>query len=84
MNGMVLVAQFLKGGRLSILVTLAFFVFSLTVFILSFAKGTKKSTSTDKVLFAFALLAMILWLVTKNNGIYKKLWEHQSDGFMKD
>lgn len=69
MNGMVFFAQVFEGARASALVTLAFFVYSLTVFILSFSKGVRTSTRTDKILFFFAVLAMIAWAITRDNGV---------------
>jgi uncharacterized membrane protein YoaK (UPF0700 family) len=69
MNGMVFFAQYLAGGRISVLVSLAFFGCSLTMLILSFIKGTIKSTSIDWLLFALALIAMVAWIVTKNNNL---------------
>lgn len=69
MNGMAFFAQILEGGKLSALVTLAFFAYSLTVFILSFSKGTKSTSKTDRVLFGFALAAMALWAITRNNDL---------------
>jgi hypothetical protein len=69
MNGMVFFAQVFSGGRSSTLVSLAFFVFSLTVFLLTFIKGTTSSTQTTKLLFAFALITMIIWALTRNNDI---------------
>lgn len=69
MNGMVFFAQIFSGGRLSTLVSLIFFIFSLSVFGLSFSKGTNQTSASDWVLFSFAVLAMILWAVTRNNAL---------------
>jgi hypothetical protein len=69
MNGMVFFAQVFSGGRSSTLVSLAFFVFSLSVFLLTFVKGTTKSTKTTKILFGFAVVTMIIWALTRNNDI---------------
>ena len=69
MNGMVFFAQLFAGGRSSTLISLAFFTFSLTVFILSFTKGTTKPTNTTISLFFLALVAMGVWAFTRNNNV---------------
>lgn len=67
MNGMVLLSQFLEGGRGSILIALTFFVGSMLILILSFRYGTRDTSRWDKALFSFAILTIIVWIFTKNN-----------------
>lgn len=69
MNGMVFFAQYLAGGRISTLISLTFFIYSLIIFILSLSKGTNNTSKADRFLFAFAVLAMICWALTKNNNL---------------
>ncbi|HET9174053.1 MAG TPA: hypothetical protein VFN56_02090 [Candidatus Saccharimonadales bacterium] len=69
MNGMVFFAQYFAGGRESTLISLAFFVYSLVIFILSFSKGDSKTSPADWYLFTFALVAMVTWAITKSNDI---------------
>lgn len=67
MNGIVLVSQFLEGGRESILITLAFFVGSLFIFLLSLKYGTRDTSRWDRALFSFALITIVIWIFTKSN-----------------
>lgn len=67
MNGMVFFAQYLAGGRVSTLISLTFFVYSLITFVLSLSRGTRNTSRADKGLFLFAVLAMIAWVVTRSN-----------------
>ena len=69
MNGMVFFAQYFEGGRISTLISLTFFIYSLIVFGLSFAKGTSKTSTADWSLFTFAVLATVAWGLTKNNSL---------------
>ena len=69
MNGMVFFAQIFDGARASALVALAFLLYSLTVFVLSFSRGVRSATRTDKILFFFAVLAMIAWAITRDNAV---------------
>ncbi len=69
MNGMVFFAQYLAGGRKSTLISLTFFVYSFAIFVLSFKKGTRNTSKADKSLFAFALLAIVVWALTRNNAL---------------
>jgi uncharacterized membrane protein len=69
MNGIVLISQFLEGARLSILITAAFFLGSLIIFILSLKYGTRDTSKWDKALFIFALVTIVVWLLTKNNAV---------------
>lgn len=69
MNGMVFFAQYLAGGRISTLISLTFFVYSVIIFLLSFSRGSKETSNSDKYLFVLALLAMFAWAITRNNDL---------------
>jgi hypothetical protein len=69
MNGMVFFAQYLAGGRISTLISLTFFIYSLIIFVLSFRYGISKASKADWYLFTFAILAMIAWIITKSNDL---------------
>jgi hypothetical protein len=68
MNAIVFGSQFLEGGRGSTLIALAFTVGSLIIFLLSFKYGTRDTSRWDKLLFTFALLTIIAWLLTRSNA----------------
>jgi hypothetical protein len=69
MNGIVLLSQFLEGGRESVLITLTFFIGSLIIFVLSLKYGTRDTSRWDKALFTFALLTIVLWILTRSNEL---------------
>jgi hypothetical protein len=69
MNSMVFLAQYLAGGRSSTLISLTFAIYSFIIFILSFSKGTRNTSRLDKLLFTFALVAMVIWVLTRSNEI---------------
>jgi hypothetical protein len=67
MNGIVLFSQFFEGARESILITLTFFIGSLIIFLLSLKYGTRDTSKWDKLLLTFALLAIVIWMLTRSN-----------------
>jgi hypothetical protein len=69
MNGIVFISQFLEGGRGSIIVYGLFFVGSTINFLLSLKYGVRDSSKWDKMLFAFALATIVVWLLTRSNEI---------------
>ena len=69
MNGMVFFAQYFSGGRITTLISLTFFVYSSIIFFLSLTRGTAEASKADKYLFFFAIVAMILWSITRNNDL---------------
>lgn len=68
MNGIVLFSQFFAGGRQSILISLVFLVGSLIIFLLSLKYGTRETSRWDRLLLVFALLTIVIWLLTRNNA----------------
>ena len=69
MNGIVFFSQYFAGGRASVLISLAFFAGSTLIFLLSLKYGVHNSSKWDKALFVFALLTIVVWLITKNNAL---------------
>jgi len=69
MNGIVFVSQFLEGGRGSIIVYGLFFIGSTINFLLSLKFGVRDSSKWDKMLFAFALATIVIWLLTRSNEV---------------
>lgn len=69
MNGILLFSQYFEGGRASILITLIFFIGSTLIFILSLKFGIRDSSKWDRTLFLFAILTIIVWVLTKNNTV---------------
>jgi len=69
MNGISFFSQYFAGGRSSVLITLIFFLGSLSIFLLSLKFGVRNSSKWDKLLFLFALSTIIIWYLTKSNGI---------------
>lgn len=69
MNGIVFVSQFLEGGRGSIIIYGLFTVGSTLNFLLSLKYGVRDSSKWDKMLFAFALATIVVWLLTRSNEI---------------
>lgn len=67
MNGIVFGSQFLVGGRGSTLIALAFTVGSLIIYLLSFKYGARDTSKWDKQLFSFAVLTIIIWVLTRSN-----------------
>lgn len=67
MNGLVFITQYLEGARESVLIYLVFFISTIIIFTLSLSRGTRNTSSLDKLLFAGALLTIGLWLLTGNN-----------------
>ena len=69
MNGIVFFSQYFEGARASILITLTFFIGSLIIFILSLKYGVRSSSKWDTFLFIFALVTILIWVLTKNNQV---------------
>lgn len=69
LNGMVFFAQYLAGGRISTLVSLIFFIFSIVIFGLSIKRGTSKTSKADRYLFIFAMIAIVAWGISRNNEL---------------
>ena len=67
MNGIMLISQFLEGGRESVLITLTFFIGSLVIFFLSLKYGTRDTSKWDKLLLTLALLTIVIWVITRSN-----------------
>ncbi len=68
MNGIVTLSQFLAGARASVLISLTFFIGSLVIFVLSLRYGARNTSRWDRALFVFALLTIIIWIITKSNA----------------
>lgn len=69
MNGIVFFSQYFSGARESVLISLTFFIGSFIVFLLSLRYGVRDTSKWDKVLFAFALVAIAIWYLTRSNEI---------------
>ena len=69
MNGIVFLSQYLSGARESVLISLAFFIGSFIVLLLSIKYGVRDTSKWDKALFAFALVTIIIWYITKSNEV---------------
>lgn len=69
MNAIVFISQFLEGGRASTLIALAYTIGSVVIFGLSFKYGTRDTSRWDRLLFAFAIVTIIIWVFTKSNEI---------------
>jgi hypothetical protein len=69
MNGIVFFSQYFAGGRASVLISLAFFIGSALVFLLSLKFGVRESSKWDRSLFVFALCTIVIWVLTKNNDV---------------
>jgi len=68
MNSIVTLSQFLAGARASVLISLTFLIGSLVIFALSLKFGTRNTSRFDRALFAFALLTIVVWVITKSNA----------------
>lgn len=69
MNGVVFFSQFFAGGRVSVLISLAFFIGSFIVLLLSLKFGVRDTSRWDRILFVFAILTIIVWSLTRSNEI---------------
>lgn len=69
MNGIILVSQYLKGARASILIALVFFIFTIIDFILSLNYGIRSTSRWDYLLLTFSLLTIIAWILTRNPSV---------------
>lgn len=69
MNGIAGLSQFLAGARASVLLYMAFFLSNLVTIALSFKYGVRSTSRYDKLLFTFALLTIVAWVLTKNNAV---------------
>jgi len=69
MNTIVFISQFLEGARESILITLTFVVGSFIIFLLSLKFGVRESSRWDKFLFGFAIITIVLWILTRSNSL---------------
>jgi hypothetical protein len=69
MNAIVLSSQFLEGARASVIISLIFFVYSAIDFGLSLKYGVRDSSKFDRILLGFALVTIVLWLLTRNNAL---------------
>lgn len=69
MNGIILVSQYEKGARASILISLVFFIFTIIDFLLSLRYGVRSTSRWDSLLFTFSLLTIGAWALTKNPSV---------------
>jgi hypothetical protein len=69
MNAIVLSSQFLEGARVSVIISLIFFVYSAIDFGLSLKYGVRNSSKYDRVLLGLALLTIVLWVLTRSNAV---------------
>lgn len=68
MNGIVAFSQFLAGARASVFISFTFFAGSLVIYILSLKYGTRDTSKWDRALFSFALITIVIWILTKSNA----------------
>src|SRR5687768_7092255 len=69
-QAIVVISQFLKGGRASIIVTFIFLLYCSVIFVLSLTpKGTKDTSRYDRLLFFLALITILAWILTKNPAV---------------
>jgi|GEM_PF-945404 len=67
MNGIIMVSQFLEGARLSVIISVVFFLGSGLEWILSLKYGVRDSSRYDRLLLVLALATIVVWLFTRNN-----------------
>lgn len=67
LNAITFLSQYLEGARESALIAFAFFFGSFIIFLLSFKYGTRDTSRWDRLLLAFALVTIALWIFTENN-----------------
>lgn len=69
LNALTFLSQYFEGARLSVLISFAFFLGSVIIFVLSWKYGTRDTSRWDKSLLGFALVTIIVWIVTKDNAL---------------
>jgi hypothetical protein len=69
MDGIIVVSQYLAGGRLSVLAYFVYFIYSAIIFGLSLKYGVRNSSSYDRLLLGLALATIVLWALTRNNAL---------------
>lgn len=69
MNGIILISQYLKGARASVLITLVFFIFTIIDFLLSLRYGLRNTSRWDNLLLTLSLLTIVVWILTKNPSV---------------
>jgi hypothetical protein len=69
MDGIIVVSQYLAGGRLSVLAYFVYFIYAAVIFGLSLKYGVRNSSSYDRLLLGFALATIVLWALTRNNTL---------------
>ena len=69
MNAIIMVSQFLEGARLSVIISVVFFVGSGIEWLLSLKYGVRDSSRYDRILLVLALATIVVWLLTRNNAL---------------
>lgn len=69
MNGIILTSQYAKGARASILISLVFFITTIINFLLSLRYGVRNTSRWDGFLFAFSLMTIVAWALTKSPSV---------------
>ncbi len=69
LNAITFLSQYFEGARLSVLIALAFFLGSTTIFILSFKYGTRDTSRYDRLLLGFALITIVVWAISRSNAL---------------
>ncbi|HVS78783.1 MAG TPA: hypothetical protein VHD84_00635 [Candidatus Saccharimonadales bacterium] len=69
MNGIVLVSQYLKGGRASVMISLVWFITSSIDFGLSLKYGLRGTSRWDGLLFGLSIVTIAAWVLTKNPSV---------------
>lgn len=67
MDAIIVISQYLEGGRLSVLVYLVFFIYSSVIFGLSLKFGVRDSSNYDRLLLCLSLLTIVAWVLTESN-----------------
>lgn len=69
MNGIILISQYAKGARASILISLVFFISTIIDFLLSLRYGVRNTSRWDGLLFAFSLLTIVAWVLSNDPSV---------------
>lgn len=69
MNGIIFLSQYLAGGRKSVIVFFVAFLDNLAILVLSLKYGVRDTSKWDRILFASALITIVIWVLTKSNDL---------------
>lgn len=69
MSGITVLSQLLEGARASVIIFAVFFVNQLIILLFSFKYGVRGTSRFDRILFAAAILTIVLWALTRSNEL---------------